>query len=439
MLSRFFVSFVIYGRQSKENSKLSKFDSDTLEKKDKIPQELIEEALELARGAEILPEGHMGLAAKLFQAQKQGRKLRVKLGIDPTSTDLHIGHAVPFRKLSQFQKFGHQVVLIIGGFTAQIGDPSGRNATRPQLTAADVEKNAATYLEQMGLVLDLERIEVRNNAEWLAPLNLNDILKLAGMVTINQLLAKEAFGNRLENQLPVSFHELFYPILQGYDSVAIKADVELGGTDQRFNILQGRELQPHYMQDQQVALLLPLLEGTDGIKKMSKTYDNYIGLKDPPKDMFGKCMRIPDDLIVKYFELTSSRSGKEIEAIKAKLDAGTNPKEFKLILGKDMVRQYHSESAAKETHDEWVRIHSERQIPDKMPEAQVNSGQMLFRILVDAKLASGSSDAKRKINDGGVRINGEQITDPNFLVDIEPGQNAVLQVGRRSFIRLERA
>lgn len=403
---------------------------------EKIAQEIIEEAKELSRGAEILPDGYMGLARKIHQVRKAGRVLRVKLGIDPTSTDLHIGHAVPFRKLSQFQQFGHQIVLIIGGFTAQIGDPSGRNATRPHLTAEDVEANARTYLDQMGLVLDLEKTEVRNNAEWLAPLNLNDILKLAGKVTVNQLLAKEAFGSRLEQQLPVSFHELFYPLLQGYDSVAIKADVELGGTDQRFNILQGRELQPHYMQDQQVALLLPLLEGTDGIKKMSKTYDNYIALKDEPADMFGKCMRIPDQLIVKYYELATNRTGAEIDKIKKELDSGINPKEIKLNLAKQIVAQYHGEQTATATYEEWIRVHSEKQLPEDMPEKEVDNGQALFRVLAAIGLASGSGDAKRKVADGGVRIDGEQITDPNFTVNIETGSSVVLQVGRRNFVRV---
>lgn len=403
---------------------------------EKIVPEIIEEARELSRGAEILPDGYMGLARKIHQVRKAGRVLRVKLGIDPTSTDLHIGHAVPFRKLSQFQKYGHQIVLIIGGFTAQIGDPSGRNATRPHLTAEDVEANAKTYLDQMGLVLDLEKTEVRNNAEWLAPLNLSDILKLAGKVTVNQLLAKEAFGSRLEQQLPVSLHELFYPLLQGYDSVAIKADVELGGTDQRFNILQGRELQPHYMQDQQVALLLPLLEGTDGIKKMSKTYDNYIALKDEPGDMFGKCMRIPDQLIVKYYELATNLSGAAIDRIKKELDSGINPKEIKLDLAKQIVAQYHGEQTAAITHEEWIRVHSEKQLPEDMPEQEVENGLALFRVLAATGLASGSGDAKRKVADGGVRIDGEQITDPNFTVNIEAGASVVLQVGRRNFVRV---
>ncbi len=409
------------------------------QEEEKIPDSIIEQARELCRGAEVLPDGYMGLARKLNDVKKAGRPLRVKLGVDPTSTDLHLGHSVVFRKLRLFQDFGHQIVLIIGGFTAQIGDPSGRNATRPHLTAEQVKENARTYLEQMGLILDIDKTETRNNEEWLAPMNLNDILKLAGKVTVQQLIAKEAFGERLENQQPISFHELFYPILQGYDSVAIEADVELGGTDQRFNILQGRELQPHYGLEQQVAFLLPLIEGTDGVKKMSKTYDNFIGLAEKPSDMFGKCMRIPDELIVKYFELTTTLTGKEVDEIKEFLQSGGNPKEAKTRLAKQIVMQYHGADEADKAVTEWDTIHSKRQLPDDMPEYSLDEDKQLFRLLLDTKLASGSSQAKRLIADGGVRIDGEQIKDANHLVKVvksEEEQSFVLQVGRRRFIRI---
>ncbi|MBX9670182.1 MAG: tyrosine--tRNA ligase [Candidatus Obscuribacterales bacterium] len=404
-----------------------------------IPEELHAQARELGRGAEILPEGTLGLAKKLHTAQKQGRQLRVKLGIDPTSTDLHIGHSVVFRKLRRFQEFGHQVVLIIGGFTAQIGDPSGRNTTRPPLTREQVEENAKTYLNQMGLILDLSKTELVNNADWLAPLDLNDILKLASLVTINQLLAKEAFGDRFEKQLPVSFHELFYPLLQGYDSVAVRADVELGGTDQRFNILQGRELQPHYLQDQQVALLVPLLEGTDGVKKMSKTYDNYIALKDEPSDMLGKCMRIPDDLIVKYFELATTLTGDEIDEIKNDLQGRKNPKDVKMLLGKQIVSQYHGAEKGEAAVAEWQQVHSERKLPDDIPEFTIVEPKALFRILTDINLAPSAAQAKRLIAEGGVRVDTEQVTDPNFEIGTAPGDHAVVQVGRRRFAKVRRS
>ncbi len=406
------------------------------DEEDSIPPEIMEEARELCRGTEVLPEGARGLAKRIKHCRDNGRVLRVKLGVDPTHTDLHIGHAVLFRKLKRFQDFGHQVVLIIGGFTAQIGDPSGRNSTRPPLTAADVKANAETYLNQIGIILDLKKTEVTNNADWLAPLNLNDLLKLASRVTTNQLLAKEAFGDRIEKQLPVFFHELFYPLLQGYDSVAIKSDIELGGTDQRFNILMGRELQPHYQIEPQLAMFLPLLEGTDGEKKMSKSYNNYVGLKDEPDDMFGKCMRIPDHLLIKYFELATSLTGREIDEIKTALEAGSNPKDSKERLAEQVVRQYHGEDAAKQATLSWQRVHSQKQVPADMPLHVVSEPTQLFRILVDAQMSASTSDAKRLIQEGGVRIDGEQVKDPILLISLAGDESQVVQVGRRKFVRL---
>ncbi len=401
-----------------------------------VPQDILEEAQELARGAEILPDGAPGLARKILSARKAGRQLRVKLGVDPTSTDLHLGHAVVFRKLRRFQEFGHQVVLIVGGFTAQIGDPSGRNTTRPPLTAEQVAANAQTYLAQMGVILDVEKTEVVNNADWLARLDLNQLLKLASLVTANQLLAKEGFGDRLEKQLPIGFHELFYPLLQGYDSIAVRSDVELGGTDQRFNILQGRELQPCYGQEPQLALLVPLLEGTDGVQKMSKSYNNYIGLKDAPGDMFGKCMRIPDELIVKYFELATTLTGAEIDRVRAALDAGGNPKDAKEKLSFQVVSQYHGDEAAARALEEWQRVHSQRLAPEDMPLHVVAAATPLFRLLVDARLAGGTGEAKRLIAEGGVRLDGEQVKEPNREISVSGGRSVVLQVGRRKFVRL---
>lgn len=404
--------------------------------KDSVRPEILAEARELCRGTEVLPEGALGLAKRIQSLRDKGRSLRVKLGVDPTHTDLHIGHAVLFRKLKRFQDYGHQVVLIIGGFTAQIGDPSGRNAARPTLSAQDVKTNAQTYLNQIGVILDLEKTEVTNNADWLAPLNLNDILKLASKVTANQLLAKEAFGDRIEKQLPVFFHELFYPLLQGFDSVAIKADIELGGTDQRFNILMGRELQPHYEVEPQLAMFLPLLEGTDGEKKMSKSFNNYIGLKDEPGDMFGKCMRIPDQLLLKYFELATSLSGGEIDAIKQHLESGGNPKDAKEQLAEQVVRQYHGEEAAKQTRANWQRVHSHKQAPEEMPLHVVAAETQLFRVLVEAGMCGGSGEAKRLIQEGGVRIDGEQVKEPTMAVSLANSETKVVQVGRRKFVRL---
>jgi tyrosyl-tRNA synthetase len=409
----------------------------SLAQKEGIPDEVLAEAIELCRGAEALPEGALGLARKLQNAYKAGRKLRVKLGVDPTSTDLHLGHAVVFRKLRRFQEFGHQVVLIIGGFTALIGDPTGRNTTRPQLTEEAVANNAQTYLDQMGLILDLNKTEVVKNQDWLAPLTLKEVIKLASTVTVNQLLAKEAFGDRLEKQQPVALHELFYPLLQAYDSVAIKADIELGGTDQRFNILQGRELQPSYDLEPQMAMLLPLLEGTDGVKKMSKTYGNYVGLKEPAGEMFGKCMRILDSQILRYFELTTTLTGAEIDAIEAAhLKEGGNPKDAKLKLAQQIVSQYHGKEAGEQALAEWNSVHSEGQAPADMPLHTVSEPTQIFRLLVNCALIDSASAAKRLCQEGGVKLDGEAIKDPNFNVSINSGEEKVLQVGRRKFARL---
>lgn len=408
----------------------------TTEKTKEIPADVMQEAQELARGAEILPNGARGLAEKIMEVRAEGRVLRAKLGIDPTSSDLHLGHSVVFRKLRRFQEFGHQVVLIIGGFTAQIGDPSGRNATRPQLTREAVEEYAKTYIDQMGAILDISKTEVVNNADWLAPLTFKDLLALASKVTVNQMLQKEAFGSRIENQQPVSMHELFYPIMQGYDSVAIKADVELGGTDQRFNILQGRELQGYYGMGTQVACLLPLLEGTDGVKKMSKSYDNYVGLKEAGKDMFGKVMRIPDNFIIKYYELTSTLAGAEIDEIKKSLEAGANPMEAKRRLAAQIVRQYHGEEEAQKALEDWQTVHSERQIPTDIEEFKIDSPILLFKALVETGLATGSGAAKRLVSDGGVKLDGEQAKDPNHEIKLGAGESVVLQAGRRRFVKL---
>ncbi len=406
-----------------------------------IPDDIMAQALELSRGAEILPEGYKALAKKIYAARKDNRVLRVKLGIDPTSTDLHLGHSVVFRKLRRFQEFGHQIVLIIGGFTAQIGDPSGRNATRPPLTREQVEVNAKTYLEQMGLILDLEKTELVNNVDWLAPLNLTDLLKLASTVTINQLLAKEAFGDRFDKQLPVSFHELFYPLLQGYDSVAVRADVELGGTDQRFNILQGRELQPHYMLDQQLALLVPLLEGTDGVVKMSKTYGNYIALNSEPFEMVSKVMSIPDKvgsdwLIVKYFDLATTLTGAEVDEIKSKLESGAlHPRDAKLALAKQITLQYHGAEKAEAAVTEWERVFSQGQKPSTIPDLEIAESKRLVQVLVDAGLLPSSSLAKKQIEGGGVRVDDIQVFDKNHIIELEK-LPLVVAVGKRAFVRV---
>jgi tyrosyl-tRNA synthetase len=402
----------------------------------KLPESVLAEAAELCRGAEILPDGALGLAAKIHALRTQGKPLRVKFGVDPTSADLHIGHAVVFRKLRRFQEYGHHIVLIIGGFTAQLGDPSGRNSLRPQLSRSQVMENAQTYLNQAALVIDLEKTEVVNNSDWLANMDLTKVLELASKVTANRLIAKEAFGDRLDKQVPVFFHELFYPLLQAYDSVAIKADIELGGTDQRFNILQGRELQPHYKQEPQMAMFLPLLEGTDGEKKMSKSYGNYIGLKDTPDDMFGKVMRIPDHLLIKYFNLTTSLSGKEIDEIDSRLKEGGNPKEVKQKLAQQIIRQYHDGASAVKALEDWEKVHSQKMAPNDMPSHTVSAPTALFRVLAESGLVASSGEGKRLAMEGGVRLDGEQLKDPMLMIEVTAGTEKVLQVGRRKFVKL---
>jgi tyrosyl-tRNA synthetase len=403
-----------------------------------IPAEVLAEATELCRGAEVLPGGMLGLAAKLHEARSAGRVLRVKLGVDPTSCNLHLGHAVVLRVLRRFQDFGHQVVIIIGGFTAQIGDPSGRNATRPALTQAEVAANAQTYLAQIGLVIDLAKAEVVNNSDWLATMNLTRVLELASRVTVNQLLAKEGFGERLEKNQPLALHEVMYPLLQGFDSVSVKADVEIGGTDQRFNLLSGRQLQPFFQQSPQVVMMMPLLVGTDGVRKMSKSFGNHIGLTEPASDMFAKVMRIGDGQIITFFELATSASQEEIEKVRQALAAGSNPKDAKELLAQTVIRQFHGQAAADEALAGWRRVHSQRLAPEEMPSHGVAEPKGLAKLMVELGLAESNTRARKLIEGKAVSIDGEKVLDVNFQVAVPPEAGSVLQVGRRHFVRLVR-
>jgi len=399
--------------------------------------ESMSQARELARGvSEILPGGVEALAARIEQAKAEGRPLRIKLGVDPTSSNLHLGHAVVLRKLKRFQDFGHQVVLLIGGFTAQIGDPTGRSATRPALSAEQVADNARTYLAQVGKVLDLTRAEVVNNSAWFSEMPFSKVLELASGVTVNQLLAKDGFGERIANQQPLSMVELFYPVLQGFDSVALRADIELGGTDQRFNLLQGRQMQPQFGQPAQLAMLLPLLEGTDGVKKMSKSFGNHIGLADEPDDMFAKVMRLPDRLIETFFDLATVLDGVTVDGIKADLANGANPRDAKQKLAHQIVLQSHGEAVADASLAQWCRLHSERQMPLEMPAVTVELPQAVTRIMVDNKLAKSGNQARQLIEGGGVRLDGVKLEDVRHQITSVGVDGLVLQVGRRAFVRL---
>lgn len=402
-----------------------------------VPVSLLTPApLQIPSGAMVLPGSQGALLELQAKAQQEGRPLRIKLGVDPTSADLHLGHAVVLRALKRFQDAGHQVILLIGGFTATIGDPTGRDVTRPALTAEQVAANAQTYLEQAGKIIDLSRTEVVNNNDWLGAMSAAQLVALTSMVTVNQLLAKDSFGARIEKQQSVAVHELLYPVLQGFDSVHLRADIEVGGSDQRFNVLMGRQLQSLFKQEPQLALLMPLLEGTDGVQKMSKSLGNAIGLRDAPDDMFAKCMRIPDDKIMRWFELATSASFSEISAMAGLLSEGVNPKEVKERLAKRIVSEMHGEAAGEQALASWLAVHCQRQAPTEMDDLQVPVATSVVELLVTAGLAPSRNQARQLLKGGGVRLDDVKVLDEKQMVDLAADASSVLQVGRRKFVRL---
>ncbi len=387
--------------------------------------------------AEIIPE------EALMEKLKRNKPLNIKLGVDPTAPDIHIGHAVPLRKLRAFQDLGHQVTLIIGDGTALIGDPSGRNTTRPQLTRDQIKVNAQTYVDQAFKILDPEKTTLRYNSEWILSLGMEDLLKIASNFTVARILERDDFHNRYSNNQPISLHEFLYPLMQAYDSVVIKADVELGGTDQLFNLLAGRELMEKMGMEPQVCLTLPLLEGTDGVKKMSKSYGNYIGLTDKPNDMFGKVMSIPDELMVKYYRLASTLSVDQIDAIEAGLAADEiHPNRCKRDLARNLVSAYYDEAAAEEAEQAFDRLFKQHDIPDDVPEFAADltpneEGKVyVAKLIHDAGMAQSVGEARRLIDGGGVKINGEALAAKEYNVDPSMLEGAVVQVGKRKFTRL---
>ena len=387
--------------------------------------------------AQIVPE------KALMDKLKRGKPLNIKLGVDPTAPDIHLGHAVPLRKLRQFQDLGHQVTLIIGDGTALIGDPSGRNSTRPQLTREQIKENAQTYVDQAFKVLDPEKTTLRYNSEWILSLGMEDLLKIASNFTVARILERDDFHNRYTSELPISLHEFLYPIMQAYDSVVIKADVELGGTDQLFNLLAGRELMEKMGMEPQVCLTLPLLEGTDGVKKMSKSYGNYIGLTDAPNDMFGKVMSIPDELMVKYYRLASTVPVDQIDAIEKGLAADEiHPNRCKRDLAQNIVAAYYDEEAAKEAEAAFDRQFKQHEVPEDIPEfaADLTPNEegtvYLAKLIADSGLTKSTGDARRMIDQGGVKINGEAVAAKAYNVAPESLSGAVIQVGKRKFVRL---
>ena len=387
--------------------------------------------------AQIVPE------SALLEKLKRGKPLNIKLGVDPTAPDIHLGHAVPLRKLRQFQDLGHQVTLIIGDGTALIGDPSGRNSTRPQLTSEQIKANAQTYVDQAFKVLDPEKTTLRYNSEWILALDMEGLLKLTAHFTVARILERDDFHNRYTSNQPISLHEFLYPVMQAYDSVVIKADVELGGTDQLFNLLAGRELMEKMGMEPQVCLTLPLLEGTDGVKKMSKSYGNYVGLTDEPADMFGKIMSIPDELMVKYYRLASTVPVQEIDAIEAGLAADElHPNKVKRALARNIVASYYDDDAAVEAEAQFDLVFKQHAVPDDIPEFAADltpndEGKVyLAKLLADAGLAQSAGEARRLIDGGGVKVNGEALPAKAYNVDPSLLDQAVIQVGKRKFVKL---
>jgi tyrosyl-tRNA synthetase len=382
--------------------------------------------------ADLVPE------AALIKKLERGKPLRVKLGVDPTAPDLHLGHAVPLRKLRQFQDLGHTVVLIIGDCTALIGDPSGRNSTRPPLTLAAIEDNAKTYIDQAFKILDADKTELRRNSEWLGEIDFEKILTLTSQFTVARILERDDFSKRYADNKPISLHEFLYPVMQAYDSVAVEADVELGGTDQLFNLLAGRELMEKSGMEPQVALTLPLLEGTDGIQKMSKSYGNYIGLTDAPEDMFGKVMSIPDALMIKYYRLCTALSVDEVDALGVQLDDGSvHPNAAKRRLSREIVNTYHPAGSGDTAEAAFDRVFKQHQVPEEISEVVVamDAEVHLPALLHELGLAPSSSEARRLIDGGGVRINGETVEPRIYNIARAQVDGAVLQVGKRRFAR----
>jgi tyrosyl-tRNA synthetase len=372
--------------------------------------------------------------AKLARSEASGQPLRIKLGLDPTAPDLHIGHTVVLNKMRQLQDLGHRVIFLIGDFTAMIGDPSGRNTTRPPLTREQIEDNARTYFNQASLVLDPEKTEIRYNSEWCDPLGARGMIELAAKYTLARMMERDDFTKRFKGGLPISVHELLYPLMQGYDSVALKSDLELGGTDQKFNLLVGRELQREYGQEPQCILTMPLLEGLDGVDKMSKSKGNYVGITEAPAEMFGKLMSISDVLMWRYFTLLSFRPMAEIERLKEECAQGRNPRDAKVMLAQEIVERFHSRAAAEQALADFEARFREGAVPDDIPEVSLAGAPMpVAQLLKQAGLAPSTSEAMRNLAQGGVRIDGARVEDK--ALKIEPG-TYVVQVGKRRFARV---
>lgn len=377
---------------------------------------------------------------KLKKVEKEGRPLRIKLGLDPSAPDIHLGHAVVLRKIKQLQDLGHEAIIVIGDFTGMIGDPTGKSKTRKQLSKDEVEKNAKTYQEQIFKVIDSKKTTVKYNSEWLDKMNFRDVINLASKCTVARMLERDDFKNRYENQQPISVHEFFYPLMQAYDSVAIKADLELGGTDQTFNVLMGRNIQKDYKQEPQITLFMPLLEGIDGIEKMSKSLGNYIGINEEAKTMYEKIMKIPDNLIIKYYELCTDVYPEQIDIIKQRLKSGENPRDIKMELAKEITGLYHSREETEKAEETFKIAFQKKIAPDDIPILKVNTKQQNVGLaIVDALMLAGKykskSEIKRLMSQGAIKINGEKVTEISLITEIK--SDTIVQVGKGTFYKLE--
>ena len=389
----------------------------------------------ISRGAEeIIPEKE--LKQKLEQSIDKDTPLIVKLGCDPSRPDLHLGHGVVLRKLRHFQDLGHQAILVIGDFTAMIGDPSQRNKTRPQLTLEETKANAESYIEQAGQVLNIDSLKIVYNSTWLDAMHFSDVIRLSSHYTVARMLERDDFTKRYKAEIPISIHEFMYPLAQAMDSVELKADVELGGTDQKFNLLVGRDLQREYKQDPQVIITLPLLEGTDGIEKMSKSYGNDIGLTDTPEDMYGKSMSISDEMIEKYFILAADANTKTVSKVKKQLsDSSQNPRDIKRELAREIVQLYHGQNAAKEAEQYFDRVIVNKDAPDEMDQVELSIDTQLIEVVTNEGLTSSKGEARRLIKQGAIRVDNEKITDESHI--LLKGKEVIIKVGKRRFIQIK--
>lgn len=403
---------------------------------DKIEEKYLEQAKKLGRDCEILPGGVEELARKLQRADKTGKPLKIKLGMDPSRPDLHLGHTVVMRKIREFQKLGHTLQLLVGGATAMIGDPSGKSETRPALTLEQVKKNAQTYFDQISKVIDVQSADVLNNADWLHKMTLPDIIGLASKVTVAQIMTRDDFSKRYKEGLPIAIHEFFYPLMQAYDSVVLDCDIELGGTDQRFNTLLGREMQTAYGKEEpQIVMLLPLLEGTDGVKKMSKSYPEHcISLCDKPSDMYGKIMSVPDELLLRYYSLLTDLSNEDIANIKKRLET-ENPRDLKMQLGHIIVEMYYNTEEADKAQAEFVIVVQNKGVPSDVPEYKIVADTTVAEIVMTNKLVESKGELKRLAAQGGLKMNDEKCSDINTAVTLDM-LPVVLKVGKRKFCKV---